>query len=203
MKKASLTALMVSTAAILGVSATAFMQPGTTPPNQPSRPNQPNQPVQPTDRQPADRPNDRQPADRGAQPRDGNRYMRPFAFESPDYEARFNESSRKLVSMEQRMATKNQELLRKLGEARQLTGEKQNAAVLDVLQQVLLEHGQLQQYLVQSRTAWTGDLDTSTLSNPGDTKNPSDRTTNPDRKPGEPVDPNRPDPNRPDPNRPR
>jgi len=97
--------------------------------------------------------------ERNADNAPATRYSRPFAFQSPDEESRFTESSRRLVRLEQRMERSNQELLKKLGDARQLTGERQNAALLDVLQMMLRENMELQKYLVQSRSSFTGDID--------------------------------------------
>ncbi len=112
-------------------------------PNNPGAPN--DQPAQPTDRD-----------DAAGQT---NRSPRPFAFQSPDMEGRFNLSTRRLVQMEQRMQRSHEDLLKRLGEARQLSGERQTTALFDVIQQLLREQAELQRYLVQSRTAWTGDLD--------------------------------------------
>jgi len=88
----------------------------------------------------------------------GRRFVRPFSFQSPQAEGQFNQSSKRLLAMEQRMERSNQELLRKLGEARQLSGDKQNTALMDILQQVLQDRAMIQQYLVHSRGLWTGDL---------------------------------------------
>jgi hypothetical protein len=87
------------------------------------------------------------------------RYERPFAFQSPGVEARFVDSSRRLVAMESRMNLSNQALLKRLGEVRTMPPEKQNAALADVIQQMLLDQGQMQKYLVQARTAWTGEVE--------------------------------------------
>ena len=57
------------------------------------------------------------------------------------------------------MARTNQELTRRLGEARSLTGERQTAATYDIMQQMLKEQAALNAYLVRARTAWTGDLE--------------------------------------------
>ncbi len=89
-------------------------------------------------------------------------YMRPFAFANPAYEARFNESVQRLNAMEQRMNTNNATLTKRLGEIRSMTPERQNAAMFDLVQQMLMEQAQLNQYLVQARTAWTGDLTNGT-----------------------------------------
>lgn len=87
------------------------------------------------------------------------RYSRPFAFQAPELESRFNESTHRLVRMEQRMERSSRDLLRRLGEVRQLSGERQHTALMDLLQQMLQEQAELQQYLVQTRTAFTGDVE--------------------------------------------
>ncbi|MCC6676381.1 MAG: hypothetical protein IT436_04490 [Phycisphaerales bacterium] len=138
-------------------------------PGQPSEPAKQNDPGKTNPNQPGKtNPNDpgrtnpyKQPGDRNAQPGDrtGMKNQRPFAFQSPDAETRFNESGRRLVAMERRMGDSNRELMRKLSEARSMTGPQQNQAMLDLMQQILQEHQQLHEYLVQARTGWTGDLE--------------------------------------------
>lgn len=93
-----------------------------------------------------------------AAPRLG-RYERPFVFRSPAYEHRFNDASRRLAALEARMSQSNQALLKRLGEVRTLAPDRQNAALMDLLQQFLLDQAQLQRYLVQARSAWTGELE--------------------------------------------
>jgi hypothetical protein len=88
----------------------------------------------------------------------GNRALRPFAFQSPDVEGRFNLTTRRLVQMEQRMQRSHDDLLKRLGQARQLSGQRQTDALFEVIQQMLQDEADLQRYLVQSRTAWTGDV---------------------------------------------
>ena len=87
------------------------------------------------------------------------RYERPFMFQTPGIEARFTENSHRLIGLEQRLATSNQMLLKRLGEARTLAPEKQNAALADIVQQMLMEQAQMQKYLVLARTAWSGDIE--------------------------------------------
>jgi hypothetical protein len=86
-----------------------------------------------------------------------NRFARPFVFQSPAAESRFAESSNRLVNMEQRLDQTNQDLIKRLGQARSFTGERQNAALLDLLQQMLLDNAEMHRYLIQSRLAWTGE----------------------------------------------
>jgi len=88
-----------------------------------------------------------------------NRYVRPFAFDNPSNEGRFNLATRRLLAMEARMQRSHENLLKRLGEARQLSGERQTAALFDVLQQMLKDQADLQRYLAQARGAWSGDLD--------------------------------------------
>ena len=87
------------------------------------------------------------------------RYERPFAFQTPGIEGRFIENSRRLIGLETRLTNSNQMLLKRLGEVRALAPEKQNGALADVVQQMLIEQAQMQKYLVLARTAWSGDLE--------------------------------------------
>lgn len=119
-------------------------------PSPDNAPNRNEQPDRPRDTTPGDR-----EAERGAT---AGRYARPFAFQSPGAEGQFNLATRRLMQMEQRMQRSQEELLRSLGEARRLTGTRQNEALFDVLQGMLREQAELQRYLIQARTAWTGDL---------------------------------------------
>lgn len=132
-------------------------QPEKTPRPQNPQPQNPPNPA-PAPKEPGKAPgqpgNEKTPVERDARAR----YARPFMFQSPQTEAKFNDHAQRLVRMEQRMEQTNKDLLRRLGEARQLTGERQSAAVLDILQQVLREREEMQKYLVFSRTGWTGEM---------------------------------------------
>ncbi len=86
------------------------------------------------------------------------RYERPFAFQSPNVESRFVESSHRLVALESRLTVSNQALLKRLGDVRTQSPEKQMAGLMDVVQQMLLDQAQLENYLVQARTAWSGEM---------------------------------------------
>jgi hypothetical protein len=97
------------------------------------------------------------------------RWQRPFTLDAPDSEARFTDEARRLAAMEQRLAASSADVLRRIGEARTLPPERQNAAVLDILQDLAQQHVQVQRYLVAARTAWTGDLDPAA----GSTQQPS------------------------------
>lgn len=91
----------------------------------------------------------------------GLRYQRPFVLQNPQAEGRFTDSARRLVALEQRMARSNQDLLKRLGEVRTLTPERQSAALFDLVQQMLQDQAETHQYLVLSRSAWTGDLESA------------------------------------------
>jgi hypothetical protein len=122
--------------------------PGNTPPTSPANTTNPSvQPVNPGVQQPGT-------VNPGA-------YQRPFAFQNPQVEARYTQNTRQLVAMEQRLALSNQDLSRRLGEIRELTGERQTAATYDLLQQMLKEQAAMSRYLVRARTAWTGDIEGS------------------------------------------
>ncbi len=131
--------------------------PGTQPPSRNPQPSNP-------DTQPPRRdtlPRDQQDLDRSRLQQPGVRSERPFAFQNPAFENRFNESSQRLVRMEQRIEQSNAEQLRKLGEIRAMPAERQNAALLDLIQQMLRDQAEMHRYLVASRTAWTGDVNMS------------------------------------------
>lgn len=134
-------------------------QPGNDPSQTPRPGEQPpqDQPRVPDDRRPIE--DRRQPDDRKDQREARIRNPRPFMFQNPQDEAKFVQSSRRLVQMEQRLEKSNQDLLKRLGEARQLSPDRQGPAVMDVLQQILRNQSELQQYMVQARTSWTGDVE--------------------------------------------
>jgi hypothetical protein len=125
--------------------------PGTNEPVQPGTDTRDNQPVRPIEI------DDGRDGTRTSN--NGMRYTRPFAFQIPEGEARFNESARRLVTMEEKLDRTNQDLLRRLGEVRSMPADRQNAAILDLLQQVLLHNKSTQQYLVHARTAWAGEFE--------------------------------------------
>jgi hypothetical protein len=131
-------------------------QPGQDQPgqNQPGQ-NQPgqNQPGQPT---PIERTPDRTPLNR--QPGSSSDNPRFFNFADPSMEARFRESTNRLTALERGMVERNQRMVERLGTIRQLPADRQNAAVMDLLQDILQENAQLQTYLTQSRTLFTGDF---------------------------------------------
>jgi len=136
--------------------------PSTTPPSQPgatgpTSPSNPNDPASPNRANNPNNPNDPNNPNRNNQP--AQRNARPFAFQNPTDEARFNDGSQKLVRMEQKFEQSNQMLLKRLGEIRQLSPERQSAQTLDLLQQILKSQSEMHQYLVSSRALWTGDID--------------------------------------------
>lgn len=139
-----------------------------TPRTNPAPGQQPSPTVQPTQNQPTqNQPGQTQPGQLqpgqvqqpGLTGQAGNRYLRPFAFASPTYETRFNEATQRLGVFEQRMVRSNEMLTRRLGEIRTMAPERQSGALLDLVQQMLQDQAQLNRYLVQARTAWSGDLD--------------------------------------------
>lgn len=124
-------------------------------------PGAPGQPVQPGSGAPGD-PNGVSPNVPRPSSVAGARAMRPFAFQSPELEGRFSESTRRLVVMEERLDKSNADLMKRLGDVRTMAPEKQNAALMDLMQQVLMQQKALHQYLVTARTGWTGDFDMAT-----------------------------------------
>jgi len=81
-----------------------------------------------------------------------------FAFQNPTMQTQFNELAGQLSRLEQQLAENNQRLLRQLGQARQLTGERKADALGEVLQGDLQQQGMLLQYLVDLRATVTGGL---------------------------------------------
>lgn len=121
------------------------------------------------------------------------RITRPFLFQSPQAEARFNESSRRLASMEQKFERGNAEMLRRLGEVRSLPPERQNNALFDLLQQMLRDNAELQKYLTLSRLAWTGEpanaAPNETPRDPGDPQATPSPANQPPVQPGPGANP--------------
>jgi len=110
----------------------------------------------------------------------GARSDRPFTFASPGAEVRFVENSRRLAVQEQKMTKSNQDLLKRLGEVRSLPPERQNAALFELLQQMLMEQQQLHQYLTSSRSSLTGDLETTAnTATPAAIPSPTAQTSTP------------------------
>ncbi|HEX2839507.1 MAG TPA: hypothetical protein VHN77_15425 [Phycisphaerales bacterium] len=123
-------------------------------------------------------PNQR-PGEDQQQPGDeAQRYSGPFMFQSPQTQTAMNQRAQQLIRMEQQFEIRRTELLRRLGEARAMTGERKLDALADVLQQVLLEQEQVNQYLIAMRTAWTGDMspEENTDAEPGQMRRPDDGT---------------------------
>lgn len=112
----------------------------------------------------------------------GNRYMAPFTFLSPQSEAGFTERRQRLARMEDRLTQRTDEMIRRLGEIRQMDAARRDDAMLDLMQQMLLDHRRLMLYLRQSRTAWSGDM-TDTEMNMQNNQNNQQRpgTTTPGR----------------------
>ncbi|MFO0830947.1 MAG: hypothetical protein U0637_03780 [Phycisphaerales bacterium] len=164
----------------LGLAALGFLQ-GQTQPTRPKdplpSPRQPAKPATPPSQQPGQQPT--QPVDPNQQPIDPNqdtsRYTGPFMFQSPQSQNNFNTRTQQLLRMEQQFETRRTDLMRRLGDARAMTGERKLDALADVLQQVILDQEQMHQYLVASRSAWTGDM---TMDNQ-DANDPNRRMSNP------------------------
>ncbi len=172
-------------------------QPGQTQPGQ-SQPGQvqPGQ-TQPGNQTPLDRTPDRTPLNR--QPGSSSDNPRFISLADPSMEPRFRESATRLANLERSMAERNQRLVQRLGAARQLPPDRQGAAVMDLLQDILQENAQLQQYLSQSRTMMTGDLadPNDSARNPGNAQPGTNQPAN-----GQPGS-NQPNPSQPNPAQPR
>ncbi len=86
------------------------------------------------------------------------RASRPFSFQPAQSEAVFYGGVQRLMRDEQRFSTAGEEQLRRLGEIRGMSGERQTAALLDLMQQVLITNRELHQYLTRSRSTWSGEF---------------------------------------------
>lgn len=165
--------------------------PAGTPSRQPGQPNptpRPTDPGRPGQNQPGqNQPGDQTPLERqpGQTPLNRNQNPRFFSFADDTMEPRFRESTSRLAGLERSMLERNQRLTERLGAVRQLPPERQSAATLDLLQEILQENARLHEYLVQSRTLVTGDFDDSPMHprQPGTTPNPNQPGSNPPRVP--------------------
>ncbi len=143
-----------------------------------TQPNQPNQTPPPADpNQPVD-PNLQQPAN-------GSMYSGPFMFQSPQSQTAFNTRTQDLLRMEDQFEARRTELLRRLGEARAMTGDRKLDALADVLQRVILDQQQMQQYLIEARTTWSGEatLDAQGMTDQRDKNNNPNPRNNPSEIP--------------------
>jgi hypothetical protein len=111
---------------------------------------------------------------------------RLFKLDGENLEGRLNDMGARLVRLEKQITQNNQELLRRLGEVRQLTGDRRAEGLAEVLQGVLQEQARLQEQLVHMRAAMVGDIPEETpgpgLSQPGGT---TPAPSNPPAVPGE------------------
>ena len=133
-------------------------QPGT--PSAPPRPVAPDQAPRPAQPPAKDAPAVRQPVEERTPRTSASVRQRYFALQNPQMEAELRESAKRLALMETRMDRSSADLMRRLGEARQLSGSRQTTAVMEILQQILQDQAELRQYLTESRTMLTGDFET-------------------------------------------
>lgn len=94
-----------------------------------------------------------------------NRWATPFAFRNPQDEARFTQTATQLSRLEERMSRSNEAMLKRLGEIRQMSSDRQLGVTLELMQQMLQSQSELMEYLAQSRTAWSGDISPATPAN--------------------------------------
>lgn len=118
--------------------------------------------------------------DRGNE-RDGvnrNGYQSPFTFLSPQSETAFSERRQRLARMEERLTERTDEMIRRLGDIRQMEPARRDDAILDLMQQVLLDQRRLMLYLRQSRSTWAGDMTdmNGTSNNPNNQQRPGSTT---------------------------
>lgn len=86
------------------------------------------------------------------------RQRRLFQLENQQSVGQLNDFGQRVVRIEANLQASNQRLLRMLGQARQLQGDRRFDAFGEVLQGILQEQANMSQYLVDLRTALTGDL---------------------------------------------
>lgn len=127
----------------------------------------------------------RDDANRDDQNRQG--YTSPFTFMSPQSRTGFDTRTQRLARMEDRLTQRSDELIRRLGEVRQLSPERRDDAMMDLMQQILLDQRRLMLYLKQSRTTWSGE--TMSTSATGEERmtpgmNPNSPNSNPNNTPG-------------------
>lgn len=82
---------------------------------------------------------------------------RAFALDDPRREAEFNRNIERLVGQERELLQRNQDLLRRLGDARAMSGDQRVDALAAVIQETLLEQERVLRYLADARGAWAGD----------------------------------------------
>ncbi|MGE3109489.1 MAG: hypothetical protein AB7G11_10525 [Phycisphaerales bacterium] len=142
-------------------------QPGT-PAGQPQPPDpapRPSNPApSPKDSQPGNEdPNKRTPLDRKK-----TLLPRPFALQSPQDEAKFTQNVQRLATMERKMQQSQEELLKRLGEVRSISGERQQHALYELLQTLIQNQAELNEYLIAVRSSWTGEVPAEDAGAPGD-----------------------------------
>lgn len=154
---------------------------------QPTNPT-PSQPANPTPNPNNPNPNPNNPNQPGVQPnqpgetplqRNRTRLARPFTLQNPQDEARFTQTVQRLANMERKFQQSQADLLKRLGDVRSMTGERRENALYDLLQTMMRNQSELNDYLVQTRTAWTGDFEDAIDANPN--ANPDANPNNPNR----------------------
>jgi hypothetical protein len=82
-------------------------------------------------------------------------------------EGQLNDFGLQMARIETQLNDTNLRLLRQLGQARQLQGERRNEAFAEILQGILQNHAATMQYVMQLRNAMTGPLATPGTPTPG------------------------------------
>jgi hypothetical protein len=85
---------------------------------------------------------------------------RLFMLQNPTTEARMGDFTAQITRMETQLNDTNLRLLRQLGQARQLQGDRRSEAFAEVLQGILQNNAATMQYVMQLRNAMTGPLAT-------------------------------------------
>jgi hypothetical protein len=155
-------------ASVLTISAGSFvlgqpenpMNPATPSSPSPSRPSQPSNPTYP--------PGVINPNQPTRSPSDLSQGRRLFMIET-DQENRLRDFGQRMSRMETQMMETNDRLTRDLSDIRTLDTEQKVDKLTSVLQAIVNEHRQLHDYLVETRTALTGQLTGLTPAVPGST----------------------------------
>lgn len=103
------------------------------------------------------------------------RFKSPFAVDSNIDARDWNRRVSTLTDAERRLESANADRLRRLGEVRGMSGERQSQALVELLQDVLRDQAQMQAYFRDSRMLWSGDNSTQVTQRTDNQPNQNDR----------------------------
>ena len=138
--------------------------------------------------------------------------QRLFALDNSSLNGALADTSQRLANFETQLTDMNQKLLTQLGQARQLSGQRREDALAEVMQQMLIQQRTLLQFVSELRVSLTGDptqdngFDANgnpigdggvtgngngngTVNNPNGTNNPNANPNNPNANPNNPNNP--------------